>query len=137
MITLSSLILGYLLGFPHSSGGKEPACNTGDSGSIPGLGRSPGEGRGYTLQDSWASLVKNHLQCGRPGFDPWVGKTPWRRERLPMPGFWPGEFMDCTDVPKQTLIFLLSGLHDVEEDRTHSHGDFDVTCLVDSHRVFD
>ena len=33
-----------------------------------------------------------HLQCGRPGFDPWVGKMPWRRERLPTPVFWPGEF---------------------------------------------
>ena len=31
------------------------------------------------------------LQCGRLGFDPWVGKIPWRRERLPTPGFWPGE----------------------------------------------
>ena len=33
-----------------------------------------------------------HLQCRRPGFNPWVGKTPWRRERLPTPVFWPGEF---------------------------------------------
>ena len=33
-----------------------------------------------------------HLQCKRPGFDPWVGKSPWRRERLPTPVFWPGEF---------------------------------------------
>ena len=32
------------------------------------------------------------LQCGRPGFDPWVGKIPWRRERLPTWVFWPGEF---------------------------------------------
>ena len=32
------------------------------------------------------------LQCGRPGFDPRGGKIPWRRERLPTPGFWPGEF---------------------------------------------
>ena len=31
-------------------------------------------------------------QCWRPGFDPWVGKIPWRRERLPTPVFWPGEF---------------------------------------------
>ena len=30
-------------------------------------------------------------QCGRPGFDPCVGKIPWRRERLPTPVFWPGE----------------------------------------------
>ena len=32
------------------------------------------------------------MQWGRPGFDPWVGKIPWRRERLPTPVFWPGEF---------------------------------------------
>ena len=38
-----------------------------------------------------AQLV-NRLQWGRPGFDPWVGKSPWRRERLPTPVFWPGEF---------------------------------------------
>ena len=44
----------------------------------------------------WVSLVvqlvKNPLQCGRPGFDPWVGKIPWRREWLPTPVFWPREF---------------------------------------------
>ena len=39
-----------------------------------------------------AQLLKNPLQCGRPGFDPWVGKIPWRRDRLPTPVFWPGEF---------------------------------------------
>ena len=46
-----------LLGFPHSSVHKESACNSGDPGSIPGSGRSPGEGIGYPLQYSWASLV--------------------------------------------------------------------------------
>ena len=45
------------LGFPGSSAGKESACNAGDPGSIPGLGRSAGEGIGYPLQYSWASLV--------------------------------------------------------------------------------
>ena len=39
-----------------------------------------------------AQLVRISLKCGRPGFDPWVGKIPWRRERLPTPVFWPGEF---------------------------------------------
>ena len=52
-----------LLGFPDSSVGKESACNTGDSSSISGLGRSAGEGIVYLLQYSWASpealLVKN------------------------------------------------------------------------------
>ena len=45
------------MGFPGSSAGKESACNEGDPGSIPGSGRSAGEGIGYQLQYSWASLV--------------------------------------------------------------------------------
>ena len=44
-------------GFPGGSNGKESAGNAGDPGSIPGSGRSPGEGIGYPLQYSWASLV--------------------------------------------------------------------------------
>ena len=40
------------LSFPCGSAGKESACNAGDLGSIPGLGRSPGEGKGYPLQYS-------------------------------------------------------------------------------------
>ena len=43
--------------FPHSSVGKESTCNAGDPGLIPGSGRSAGEGKGYPLQYSWASLV--------------------------------------------------------------------------------
>ena len=46
-----------LQGFPDSSVGKESACNAGDPSSIPGSGRSAGEGIGYSLQYSWASLV--------------------------------------------------------------------------------
>ena len=42
----------YSMGFPWSSAGKESACNAGDLGLIPGLGRSPGEGKGYPLQYS-------------------------------------------------------------------------------------
>ena len=52
------------LGFPCGSACKESACNEGDLGLIPGLGRSSGEGKGYL----------------------------WRREKLPTPVFWPGEF---------------------------------------------
>ena len=63
---------------------------------IPGSGRSAGEGMGYLLRYSWASLViqvvKNLPQCGRSEFDPSVGKIPWRRERLLTSIFWPGEF---------------------------------------------
>ena len=45
------------MGFPDSSVGKESACSAGDPGLIPGLGRSPGEGKGYPLQYFWTSLV--------------------------------------------------------------------------------
>ena len=44
-------------GFPGSSVGKESACNAGDPSLIPGSGRSAGEGTGYPLQYSWASLM--------------------------------------------------------------------------------
>ena len=40
------------MSFPGSSAGKQSACNAGNPGSIPGLGRSPGEGNGYPLQYS-------------------------------------------------------------------------------------
>ena len=44
--------VGQKQGFPGSSTGKESACNAGDPGSVPGLGRSPGEGIGFPLQYS-------------------------------------------------------------------------------------
>ena len=82
--------------FPHSSVGKESACNAEDLSSIPGSGRSAGEGIGYSLQYSWASLVaqlvKNLSAMQETGFDPWVGKILWRRERLTTPVFWSREF---------------------------------------------
>ena len=48
------------LGFSDGSDGKESACNVGDQGLIPGLGRSPGEGKGYPLQYSG---LENSLDC--------------------------------------------------------------------------
>ena len=48
------------MGFPRSSAGKESACNAGDLGSIPGLGRSPREGKGSSLQYSG---LKNSMDC--------------------------------------------------------------------------
>ena len=58
-ITLMIISSYYMTvkGFPGGSEGKESACNAGDPGSIPGLGRSLGGGLGNPLQYSWASLV--------------------------------------------------------------------------------
>ena len=48
-------------GFPGGSDGKESACNRGDLGLIPGLGRYPGEGNGYPLQ---YSVLENSMDRG-------------------------------------------------------------------------
>ena len=57
-------------GFPDSSAGKESACNAGDPGSIPGLGRSPGEGIGYSLSIPGLSdrLLWYHSACVQTTF---------------------------------------------------------------------
>ena len=64
-------------GFPGSSAGKESACNAGDPGSIPGLGRCPGEGIGYPLQDSWASLVAQMVMNPPVMRETWVQSLGW------------------------------------------------------------
>ena len=83
-------------GFPDGSVGEESAYNAGVPGLIPGLGRSAGGGIGYPLQYSWVSLVAqlvNNLHTMRETWVQSLGeKILWRRERLPTPVFWPGEF---------------------------------------------
>ena len=62
---------------PGTSAGKESTCNAEDPGSIPGSGRSSGEGIGYHLQYSWASLVAqmvNHLPAM---WETWVQSLGW------------------------------------------------------------
>ena len=56
--------------FPCGSAGKESACNAGDLGSSPGLGRSPGEGKGYPLQYSG---LEHSIDC-----------SPWGCKELDM-----------------------------------------------------
>ena len=64
--------VGALLGFPDSSVGKESTCNAGDPSSIPGSGRSSGEGTGYPLQYSWASLVAKLVKNPPAMQETWV-----------------------------------------------------------------
>ena len=65
------------VGFPHSSVVKESACNAGDPSSIPGSGRSPGEGIGYPLQYSWASLVAQLVKNPPAMRETWVQSLHW------------------------------------------------------------
>ena len=60
-----------------SSVGKKSACNAGDPSSIPGLGRSAGEGIGYLLQCSWASLVAQLVKNLPSMRETWVRSLGW------------------------------------------------------------
>ena len=64
-------------GFPDSSVGKESTCNAGDPSSIPGSGRSAGEGIGYPLQHSWASLEAQLLKNPPAKWEIWVQSLGW------------------------------------------------------------
>ena len=59
-------------GFPDSLVDKEFTCNAGDPSSIPGSGRSPGEGLGYPLQYSWTSLVAQLVKNPPAMWETWV-----------------------------------------------------------------
>ena len=66
-----------LMGFPDSSVGKESACNAGDPGSIPGSGRSTGEGIGYPCQCSSVSLVAQLVKNLPAVQETWVLSLVW------------------------------------------------------------
>ena len=63
--------------FPSGSAGKESACNAGDLGLIPGLGWSPGEGKGYPLQYSWAFPVAQLIKNLPAMWETWVQSLGW------------------------------------------------------------
>ena len=65
------------MGFPDSSVGKESAYNAEDPGLIPGSGRSAGEGKGYPLQHSWASLVAQLVKNPPAMRETWVQSLGW------------------------------------------------------------
>ena len=60
------------MGYPGGSDGKEPACNVGDLGLIPGSGRSPGEGNGKPLQYSYLEDSTNRESLA--SYSPWGRK---------------------------------------------------------------
>ena len=75
-----------ILGFSGSSAGKECTCKAGDPGSIPGWGRSAGEGIGYPLQYSWASLSgsdgkESACNTGDLASIPGLGRSPGEVKR--------------------------------------------------------
>ena len=87
------------MGFPGSSAGKESTCNAGDPGSIPGSGRSAGEGIGYPLQYSWASLVAQLVNNTPAMWETWVrselGRSSGEGNRYPVQYLALENSMDC------------------------------------------
>ena len=83
------------MGFPGSSAGNESACSAGDPNSIPGSWRSTGEGIGYPLQYSWASLVAQLVKKLAATQETWVQSLGWEdpveKGKCLTPVFWPGE----------------------------------------------
>ena len=82
-------IINTVLGVPHSSVGKESACNAGDPSVILGSGRSTGEGIGYSPQYSWASLVaqlvkESSYNMGDLGSIPGLGRSPGEGKGYPL-----------------------------------------------------
>jgi len=66
-----------IVGFPDSLVGKESPCSAGDHSSIAGSGRSAGEGIGYPLQYSWASLVAQLIKNPLARRETWVRSLGW------------------------------------------------------------
>ena len=88
---LNKVNMNKFMGFPGGSDGKKSSSNVGNLGSIPGLGRSSGEGIGYPLWYSWAPLMIQTVKNSPAMWETWFGKIPWRRAWQPTPVFLPGE----------------------------------------------
>ena len=104
------LLVFILMSFPGSSAGKESVCSAGDPGSTPGLGRSPEEGIGYTLQ--YSCLENPHGQRSLEGYSPWGCKELETTEQL---STFQGEMFSMTSsffyascLGKHFLYLLLS-----------------------------
>ena len=110
------------MGFPDCLIGKEFTCNAGDPSSIPGSGRSVGEGIGYPLQCSWVSLVAQLVKNLPAMRETLVQSQDWedpmeKRKATPSSWFWPGEFhglsssWGCKELDKTEWLSLHFTFH--------------------------
>ena len=111
-VLLLVLVSPTLLLSHHSSLGKESACNAGDPGSIPGLGRSPGEGTGCPLQYSLSSLVAQLVKNPPTMRETWVRNLGWE---------------DALEKGKAIYPLQYSGLEDSGLYSQWDHKESDVT----------
>ena len=88
------------LGFPCGSDGKESTCSTGNLGSIPGLGISPGEGHGNLFQNS--CLENPHAQRSLVGYSPWGPKDSDKSQGLST-----AQHSKAWYIPCSALVFFI------------------------------
>ena len=77
MVLATNLLSFFYFSSPNRSAGKESACNAEDPSSILGSGRSPGEGIGYPLQYSWASVVAQLVKNPTAMWEMWIQSLGW------------------------------------------------------------
>ena len=136
-IYLSISVSHKYAGFPESSVGKVSTCNAEDPSSIPGSGRPAGEGIGYPLQYSWASLVAQLVKNPPAIWETWVLSL--GREDCLEKGkathsliFWPGEFhglyspwgckeLDITERSSLSLFHIYIYIYIYIYTHTHTH----------------
>ena len=76
-VSMNMRYITPFMGFPGASAGKGSICKAGDTGSMPGLGRSAGEGTGYPLQYSWGFLVAQLVKNLPAMQETWVQSLSW------------------------------------------------------------
>ena len=112
----------FPLNFPCGSAGKESACHAGDLGWIPGLGRSPGEGKGYPFQYSG---LENSIDCIVHG----VSKSWTRRKDFHFPTEWKKTIVSGRLERVCQFRFTSRGSHSILptcQQATHCKGKSDV-----------
>ena len=109
------------LGFPCGSAGKEATCSVGDLGSIPGLGRSPGEGKGYPLQYSG---LENSMDCIVHG----VTKSWTRLSDFHFISLQSCFISSCLRRENNEVMELKEGQKENETERAHSVRKFISLC---------
>ena len=127
-------ILISSFGFPDCLVGKESLCNAGDTSSIPGSGRSAGEGIGYPLQYSWVSLVAQLVKNLPAIWETWVwsrfGRSPGEGKGYALQFSGLENSVDCIvhGVTKSPTWLRDFHFHSSEEPvKTFAH--FTVDCL--------
>ena len=123
------LHIPVFLGFPCTSTGKESICNAGDLGLIPGLGRSPGKGNGYPLQNSGlaTSMGSQRIRHDWAAFTFQTPQTRLHSPARPIFSFWRSSLFLVTASLKNTFL-IIENSNARKKERTSPSHNFSYQC---------